>query len=239
MADKQGIGLLTEKKPYLYYDDIKQLIFEINDIHNDFSNQWFEQHSTYPLNLNKKQVRNVCSVINEDMFFLDGNFYSNIKGYITKLKELVISIKLMELDYTYNQYDFRSRVKQNESIINKLKFYQVGKDGKGAYGLNKCLNDLLGFRIEVEDFNHDCEHFEKMCLDLTTQINIKKINSTKDNYNATHIYFYGDSNRFFPWELQIWNPIHVETNDFSHAQHKQEYTKWADIYKNSKEIETR
>jgi hypothetical protein len=234
MVTKFGTSISTDTKPYCFYDEIKQLIYEIYDIHNNFSGHWIEQHSTYTCNLKKKQVRHVF--LNQDLFILDEDFYSNIKKYLTKLKELIINI---DLDYTYNKYDFRSRVKQDESIVNKLKYYQVGKEGRGAYALNKCLNDLLGFRIAVEEFDHDCEIFHNMCLEISSQINIKKINSSKNDYKATHIYFYGESNKYFPWELQIWNPIHVTTNDISHAQHKQEYTKWAKIYKNSKEIETR
>jgi len=233
---KYGTSIPTSEKPFLFYNEIKSLIYEINNIHNTFSKNWNEKFNTYPLNLNKKQVRDVCNILYDDIFFIHETFFSNLREYMTKLDELIVSL---DLDYTYNNFDFRSRVKQKESVVNKLKYYMVGKEGRGAYSINKCLNDLLGFRIVVEEFNHNCEIFDKICLEIQSDVNIKKINSSKNGYIGTHIYFYGNNNQFFPWELQVWNPTHAKSNDYSHSMYKQEYTKWANIYKNSEGIEVR
>jgi len=59
------------------------------------------------------------------------------------------------------------------------------------------------------------------------------MDGSKGKYRATHIYFYGDNNKNFPWELQIWKPDDFETNEESHKFHKQEYVAWAADYKNS------
>ncbi|WP_225434144.1 hypothetical protein [Peribacillus tepidiphilus] len=204
-------------------------------MHNEFSHNWIKQNESASSNLNKLQVRHVCKVFDDrEVFILENDFYSIIKKYITELEELTIET---DLDFIYQDFDLRLRVKQNESIVNKLKYYQVAKEGKGRYAINKCLNDLLGFRIIIEGFDHNCKQFDELCNSILREIKIKKTNSSKGDYKATHLYFYGESNKFYPWELQIWNPLDASTNEQSHALHKQEYKKWAEIYKGSLEIE--
>jgi|GEM_PF-438440 len=222
-------------KPYCYYDNIKGIILEICKLHNEFSNKWVNSGSFEFINLKRKLITDISQVIDDrGVFILDNSFYSLIKNYVYKLEKLVIDI---DFEYTYSDLDFRLRVKQNESIVNKLKYYRVGKEDKGRYPLNKCLNDLLGFRIIIDDFDHDCVYFDALCESIKSEYKIRKRNSSKNNYKATHIYFYGESNTYFPWELQIWNSNDEAQNEHSHRIHKQEYTKWANIYKNSTEIE--
>ncbi|MEK4381158.1 hypothetical protein ACTHHL_00440 [Aeribacillus composti] len=229
---KENLELI---KPYCYYENIKNLILEICKLHNNFSKKLAYDRKFEPINLKKKLITDVSFVIDDrGVFIIDNFFYTLIKNYVYKLEELVIDI---DFEYTYSDLDFRLRVKQNESIVNKLKYYRVGKEEKGLYPLNKCLNDLLGFRIIIDDFDHDCVYFDALCESIKTEYKIRKINSSKNNYKATHIYFYGESNTYFPWELQIWNSNDETQNEHSHRIHKQEYTKWANIYKNSTEIE--
>lgn len=64
-------------------------------------------------------------------------------------------------------------------------------------------------------------------INLALQLVLK----SKGDYRATHIYFYGKSNKNFPWELQIWKPEDYENNYDSHEKHKQEYKKSAKIHK--------
>ncbi len=95
------------------------------------------------------------------------------------------------------------------------------------------MNDLLGFRISLEGFDHECEEFKKMCRIIKKFYKIKYIDSSKGEYKATHIYFYGNNNKFYPWELQIWLPEDFQTNYDSHEKHKQEYIKSASIHKDA------
>lgn len=53
----------------------------------------------------------------------------------------------------------------------------------------------------------------------------KCIDSAKDAYIATHIYF-EKGNYYFPWELQVWMKNHEMDNYNSHKIYKQDYTKW-------------
>ncbi|KHF30149.1 hypothetical protein LR68_01276 [Anoxybacillus sp. BCO1] len=232
IGQKESLELL---KPYCYYDDVKRLVLDICQLHNSFSKSLSRSRNFVPVNLKKKLITDV-SVVFEDrgVFIIDNPFYSSIKDYIYKLEELVIDI---DFEFIYKHLDCRLRVKQNESIVNKLKYYRVGKKDKGLYPLNKCLNDLLGFRIIIDGFDHDCVYFNDLCENIKNEYKIRKMNATKNGYKATHIYFYGGSNTYFPWELQIWNSNDELQNVNSHHVHKQEYTKWASIYKNSSEFE--
>ncbi|OOR20907.1 MULTISPECIES: nucleotidyltransferase family protein [Bacillus cereus group] len=234
----QGLQDLQEIKPYCHYSDIQKLFLEIYDLHNKFSAAWIKKNQTTGfefMNLNKRQVRNVSSVIEDrEVFLIDNMFYRLIKSYMNELESLTVE---SELEYDYTELDLRTRIKQNESVVNKLKYYRVGKEGAGAFNLNKCLNDLFGIRIIIEDFDHNCRYFNDLCEGLKAEYRIRTMDSSKNNYKATHIYFYGESNRYFPWELQVWNANDLSSNVISHSLHKQEYTKWADIYKNSAEIE--
>lgn len=54
---------------------------------------------------------------------------------------------------------------------------------------------------------------------------LKCINSSKQEYKATHIYF-KKNNYNFQWELQIWNKKDEINNINSHEKYKQEYIKW-------------
>lgn len=88
----------------------------------------------------------------------------------------------------------------------------------GKVPLNKCLNDLLGFRILVIDLEsvyatlkHD---------DRVTSIT-KMYLRTDGGYSGIHLYFKNGNNKFFPWELQIWDIEQSSSNEISHREHKQ------------------
>lgn len=114
-----------------------------------------------------------------------------------------------------------SRVKAQNSILQKIHTYCLTHEN-GKIPLNKCINDLFGIRIIINAvFGYD---------DVKTYISkyfpkYKCINSSKELYNATHVYFKSD-NYHFQWELQIWSKQDEETNLHSHSLYKQDYVKW-------------
>ncbi|MFP3509836.1 hypothetical protein SB775_09260 [Peribacillus sp. SIMBA_075] len=221
---------LLESSEYTELDyaihKICSLMIEIIQIHKDFSQEWREVNQ---FNLKKTLIRDIVEPVDDsNAYFINEEFHSVLKSYLSKIDQLTIDI---DLEYTYSEYDFRLRVKQPESIIYKLGHYNSGKTENGRFPLNKCLNDLLGFRIIMPGFIHDCELFSKMCNVFENDYKIKYRNSSKGEYIATHIYFYGDNNKNFPWELQVWLPEDFENNYESHAKHKQEYIKSAKIHK--------
>lgn len=224
------MSFISEQEPYCYYEDISSIICKIIELHESFCYKFDEMTSEDLLNLKKRQIRHICEVTEERTFMLKTSFHTLLKDCLRELNNLMVAI---DLEYDYALYDFRLRVKQHESIINKIKYYQVGKDEQGKISLNKCLNDLLGFRICIDGFQHGCDYFDQICGKLKDRYRIKSMDASKGSYKATHIYFYGESNTNFPWELQIWHPNDFESNDESHTHHKQEYVDWASDYKNS------
>ncbi len=225
-------GIKT-KEPLCYYPDIQRIIREICEMHERFSHFWLNDAQDDPINMKKTEIRHICDVYNHDgMFILHNEFYTIFNDYIRKLEDLIIET---DLDFDYSDYDLRMRVKQNESIVNKIRYYRIGKEGEGRYSLKKCLNDLFGIRILVPGFKHSDEEFHNLCRELQNAYRIKFRDSSKQEYKATHVYFEGSENKFFPWELQIWNPNDVEKNMISHEKHKQEYISWAKHYKESSE----
>jgi len=189
-------------------------------------------------NLKKKQIRHiteVTEVINQSaLFMITDSFYYLLKKYTERLKFVLAQT---DLEYDFSDLDFRARIKEPASIVGKIKYYRVGKTEEGKMAIQKCLNDLLGFRITVDTFEHTNKNFTLLCEYLTHNYPnmITARDASKGDYKATHVYFFGESNKFFPWELQIWKRCDAINNDTSHSLHKQEYTEWAKIYKDSKE----
>lgn len=228
------LTILTEHEyktsPYPI-DVLCQLIFEIINLHREFSKKLL---SLNRFNFKKTLVRDIVKMVDDsETYIIDNDFHIFLNDYLMHLDQLTVDI---DLEYTYSEFDFRLRVKQTESIIYKIGHYFSGKQENGRIPLNKCLNDLLGFRIILPEFKHECSLFKKMCEFIEDTYRIKYINSSKGNYNATHVYFLGESNKNFPWELQIWLPNDYHNNYESHAKHKQEYLKSAKIHKQALDI---
>ena len=95
------------------WDKLLLLIEEINTFHLNFSINFFSEIDSR-MNLKKKQVRHV---LDEEKNILK-DFLSYIENYSIALNE---EIAINEFGYDYSNWDFRVRVKQQESIQNKLK----------------------------------------------------------------------------------------------------------------------
>lgn len=103
------------------------------------------------------------------------------------------------------------------------KYYLDEKHGYGEVPINKCINDILGFRII---FNKSIDLIKIIEYINSNYSNLICINSSKNGYIATHVYFIKDNNFQFRWELQLWNMEDVENNKECHEKYKQEYTKY-------------
>ena len=205
------------------WDKLLLLIEEINTFHLNFSINFFSEIDSR-MNLKKKQVRHV---LDEEKNILK-DFLSYIENYSIALNE---EIAINEFGYDYSNWDFRVRVKQQESIQNKLKYYFDDREN-GKIALQKCLNDILRYRIVLNNFLEYESEFENK-LD-ERNLNIRKFNhnDASETYHAYHIYFKNDNNQYFPWELQIWDITKAEENEKSHREHKdkREYLNWAKDY---------
>lgn len=196
------------------------LVEDLISLHDSFSKDFLNQYEK-PLNLKKLLISEVF--VQEQSIILP-SFLDYVLDYHNKLGQLMASI---ELEFQYDYMDCRTRIKQKDSIINKLVYYRDGKSEQGKVPVKKCLNDLFGVRIILDEFEHN--ELSDLCQ---VQDNVKCIDSSKNGYRASHIYFHGKSNEYFPWELQIWRKPDVLNNELSHKEHKSKrrYIEWPRMY---------
>lgn len=202
--------------------EILRLVNTINSFHKKFGDQWLDENS---INLKKQRIDHVCF----DGPLIDPKFYNYVMQYIQDLTDFSLE-NIYSIDCPYR---VTNRTKNPDSIVAKLIYYRHEKSEKGMVSINKCLNDLLGLRVFVKNYNHE-ENITNLDEVLANQ-HIKVHNSCKGKYRATHLYFQND-NKLFPWELQIWNTEDEEENINSHQIHKQDYTKWPRTHVESKII---
>ncbi|WP_381403100.1 hypothetical protein ACFDA8_09060 [Staphylococcus epidermidis] len=199
--------------------DLIIIIYEKMQVYADI----FEERNENKINFKNKCVKD---------FVDDKAMY--IKPELTNSIHLFIDIILMnELEYLVEDEEylvFGKREKNKKSFYDKLFRYQEKEDwkgNKGAFPINKCLNDLLGYRIVVK---------HNITLDMIYE-NLKKFitekfgnkvsiyNASKLDYKALHVYF-KPSNFCFPCELQIWILEDEKSNLKSHETYKQGYLYW-------------
>lgn len=187
------------------YLEVFKVIDEVNNLHKAFS---LDRINFLDYNLRK----NVKTVVDESG--INANFLILINKYKTDLNANVT--RFIDIQMTFP--NLRYRIKQGESISEKLLYYMTQAHQNGEVALNKCLNDLLGFRILVP--NLDVIY---RCLIIDENLNrVIKIYLREDGqYKGLHIYFKNGNNKFFPWELQVWDINQAEKNESSHKKHKQ------------------
>lgn len=192
------------------FEDLAILIVAIQAEYDRICKLWDGEEIS--INLKKKLVidaRNNPDILN------------GILKYRSIINDEMVNIIFNIQGLNYKNSSVISRVKAQNSIEFKIDNY-INNHENGKIPLKKCFNDLLGIRIVIDkEFEHDdvdkymqYEFSEYKCID-----------SSKDDYIASHIYF-EKTNKHFPWELQVWQKRHEKNNYASHKQYKQEYTKW-------------
>lgn len=191
------------------------MLSEIEKLLNFIQNYYTNIINNYPesnrINLGKKEVRDVF--YNEEIKMKIINYKSSINKV-----NFIVSVITKGLDITSK---IECRVKNYNSIQYKLEKYIQNKE-KGKIPINKCLNDIFGVRIILNN-----------TLELNTVktfINekfptLKCIDSSKGDYKALHVYI-KSNNYNFPWEVQIWNKEDEKNNKKSHRKYKQDYINW-------------
>lgn len=192
--------------------ELKKLIDFIQDKYLEFNNNWENSEYFAKVNLKKMLVKELS--INKNM--LDTVF--NYREFInTNNVQLIIAFQ----QFNTKDSKITVRVKAKNSIEYKIENYTKNHES-GEVSVNKCLNDLFGIRIIC---NKELEYRKIKDFIENNYKNLKCIDSSKDDYKATHIYFKKD-NFHFQWELQIWNKKDEERNIISHEIYKQDYAKW-------------
>ncbi len=156
-----------------------------------------------------KHIRENAEILNE------------IWNYRTLLNKETLMLTFTLYSFEFPNLVVTGRVKAQNSVEYKIENYIRTHEG-GNIPIKKCINDLFGVRIVIDDeFSFgDVKEYIK-----NNYPQYKCIDSSKSEYRATHIYFEKD-NYSFPWELQVWSSFDEEKNYESHRKYKQEYTNW-------------
>jgi len=191
-------------------NELIKLIREIQKEYLTINDTWKSSSFYKKINMRKALVKNAYQ--NQDILSYAFDYVNFLNEYV----ELGFKFQGV-VDYTIN-----TRVKAKNSIQSKIEKYVQRKEN-GEIPLNKCLNDLFGVRIILEE-EIDYHEINKLIKKYFPRL--KCILAIRGDYQAIHIYFGKENSYNFQWELQIWDKKHERTNFLSHARYKQEYTKW-------------
>ena len=189
------------------FKTLDQLIDKLLPLYNTINESWGKMDSFNSINLKKKSIADIQK---------EQKIWNSILQYRKFMAAHQLDV-LQEISSLQSDVSRISvRIKQLNSIEYKIYRYNVG-ELRGKVPINKCLNDLFGMRIIMDDsFTHD---------DLK-----EHIDASKKEYVASHLYI-KPSNQLFPWELQIWKKEDERNNLESHKLYKQDYTSWENEYK--------
>ena len=203
--------------------EIKGMISYFAEQQRIFSEEFYQYHDDAP-NLSRYEIRHI---FNEQSY--DKAFIRLIENYLKELSFINI-----EYDFGSDKIELSFRVKQLESVINKIVLkHQLDRVNQGAVSVQKCLNDLLGARLVIETkLTYEALRQEVLSLPCIWRPYYR----CDGEYEALHVYV-KNNNKYFPWELQIWRKCDQVKNERSHAEHvaKRKYISWDDRYKELRE----
>ncbi|MCP2040141.1 hypothetical protein L1281_000721 [Neisseria sp. HSC-16F19] len=176
----------------------ERLIREINRIHAQYSQDYFETGKVEKVNLSHT-LRKVP--------------LAHILNYRLVLHE-AINDYLAFADV--RGIDFFYRVKTAESIHDKIRRYS---ERDNQYPVNNILNDIFGARVILP--SADVAAILQRLDDWKTEYGLKNwYLRDVDDYIGIHVYFKNASNFYYPWELQIWDEQDAAANIRSHQLYK-------------------
>ncbi|WP_245608554.1 GTP pyrophosphokinase [Stenoxybacter acetivorans] len=179
----------------------EQLIAVINDIHLQFSQDYFETGKVEKHNLSKTVVPT------EHILRYRLNLHESINDYLA-------GHNLDGITYYY-------RVKTSESIHDKISRYAKNND---QYPVNNWMNDIFGARMIL--CTSDIEQIIELLDEWQNTYGLKNwYLRDKPEYRGLHVYFKNKSNFCFPWELQLWDKNDVAHNIENHRLYKRGFVK--------------
>lgn len=120
-------------------EKIVQLLNNIGEYHKTFSNNFYKNKDI--INLKKTTIDKILKETSYNGLFMD-----LIDEYIKLIsKEILVS----EIRSNSSKFTIRFRGKNRESVLNKLYYYRFDRD-EFQIPIQKCLNDIMGFRIILE-----------------------------------------------------------------------------------------
>lgn len=96
-----------------------------------------------------------------------------------------------------------TRFKSEDSIM--LKYEKTLKNGGG---FKQCFNDVLGFRLKLEDYPNEFPEYFRV-------VDLRQGKQLDDGYRAIHLYYQRD-NLAYPIEIQLWCGKDYLFNSWSH-----------------------
>ncbi|APW46364.1 GTP pyrophosphokinase [Rhodoferax antarcticus] len=181
-------------------EQIKQLVSEINRLHFDFSNDYFETKKIEKINLSKT----VAHVPALHVYKYRLNLHESVNDYLMTAN--------IDIKYFY-------RVKTSESIDDKMARFAARED---QYPVNNWLNDIFGARIilSAEEINLVMDLLD----DWQEELGLKNwYLREKEGCRGLHVYFKNKSDFYFPWELQIWDAKDLQSNIKNHKKFKRNF----------------
>lgn len=201
-------------------EELDKLINFIQNEYVQLTTKWEQSDYYTKINLSNNQV---CDLL-ENKLILD-----TIVNYREFINQNNIQLLMDFKRFNSEKATVNIRTKAKNSIEFKIENY-IKNHENGKVPINKCFNDLFGIRIICDK---ELSFAEVFGLINTKHSGLKCIDSSKDEYKATHIYF-KKNNYTFQWELQVWNKIDEVNNIISHEKYKQDYVKWENENKGGK-----
>lgn len=204
-----------------YTNSIMSLIIELEKLYEHFDNSLIIDNNK--INLANTNLANYSFDYDKDNYFL---FMQELYDYQNKLAVSTLRNDFASVATNY-KFEITYRIKNTNSISDKFDNYVFRKKEGGHSPIYKCFNDIFGARatLDYSFFDKLLNSLEDNMGKLESNFKHKVIKSTKQRYNAIHIYISKD-NYTFPWELQIWLKKDSKSNKKSHRKHKQQYTTW-------------
>ena len=181
----------------------ERLIREINRLHAQYSQDYFETGKVRKINLS----RTLKTVPTEHILSYRLNLHEAVNDYLAFADTRGI--------------DFFYRVKTAESIHDKISRYLA----RGTqYPANNILNDIFGARLiwPSETVAGILEGLD----DWKTEYGLKNwYLRDAGGYISIHIYFKNSSNFYYPWELQVWDEKDAKANIENHMMCKRNFVR--------------
>lgn len=193
-------------------EELDKLIDFIQIEYKDLTEKWEQSVYYHKINLKSNLV---CDVLGNKQML------EAIVNYREFINENNIQLIMDFKQFNTDKSKISIRTKAKNSIEYKIKNY-VKNHENGKVPINKCFNDLFGIRIICDK---ELTNSQIAKIVDSKYKNLKCIDSSKETYKATHIYF-KKNNFSFQWELQIWNKKNEVNNINSHEKYKQDYVKW-------------
>lgn len=199
MADR-GNGVMNAETAI---QKTERLIREINRIHGQYSQDYFETGKVVKVNLNQSLPKvPIAHILSYRL-----NLHEAINDYLAFADTKGI--------------DFFYRVKTAESITDKIQRYLAREN---QYPTNNILNDIFGARVILA--SEDVAAIMERLDEWKQQYSLKNwYLRDVDGYIGIHVYFKNSSNFYYPWELQIWDEKDAKENISNHMAYKRNFVK--------------